>query len=406
MTRNRYQLIGAVIFAVALPAVLRNGLGNHFLNIGSKESTITGTFLAILLGAYLLRRMTLYPGTRSVAYILPAFMISYAIVIAVFFFLRLDYSRAQFLISFASALVWFGFVGLIEPGLKRLGLAVLPFGDAERIVKSDRADWVLWQSSGVLPTATNGIVVDLRADLAPEWERFLANAALAGVPVYHWKQMSESLTGMVDMEHLSENTFGSLGPSSAYLRVKRFADFVAALLAAPFFLLIAIPVALAVRLFDGSPVIFKQTRVGLGGRKFEMLKFRTMRKEEGGHMFTEPFDPRVTRIGGFLRRHRIDELPQIINILRGDMSWIGPRPEAVELAEWYEAQIPFYSYRHIVRPGVSGWAQVNQGNVAEIEAATTKLRYDFYYIKYFSPWLDVLIAAKTARIVLAGVGWR
>jgi lipopolysaccharide/colanic/teichoic acid biosynthesis glycosyltransferase len=99
-------------------------------------------------------------------------------------------------------------------------------------------------------------------------------------------------------------------------------------------------------------------------------------------------------------------LPQLVNILRGDMSWIGPRPEALELAQWYESQIAFYSYRHTVRPGVTGWAQVNQGNVARIEAATGKLQYDFYYIKYFSPWLDLLISAKTVYTVVSGHGVR
>ena len=136
-----------------------------------------------------------------------------------------------------------------------------------------------------------------------------------------------------------------------------------------------------------------------------MLKFRTMRPqaEEGSHFTTEN-DSRVTRVGRFLRRYRLDELPQIVNILKGEMSWIGPRPEALPLATWYESEIPFYAYRHIVRPGITGWAQVNQGNVAEIEAATSKLHYDFFYIKHFSFWLDILIAAKTVRTVLTGFG--
>src|SRR4029079_18708304 len=104
--------------------------------------------------------------------------------------------------------------------------------------------------------------------------------------------------------------------------------------------------------------------------------------------------------GRLLRQYRLDELPQILSIVRGEMSWIGPRPEATTLSTWYEGEIPFYSYRHIVRRGITGWAQVNQGNVAKIEAATGKLHYDFFYIKYFSFWLDLLIAARTVRTVL------
>ena len=125
-----------------------------------------------------------------------------------------------------------------------------------------------------------------------------------------------------------------------------------------------------------------------------------------GELFTLENDKRITRVGGFLRRYRIDELPQVINIVRGEMSWIGPGLSSLPLARWYESKIAFYSYRHIVRPGITGWAQVNQGNVAEIAAATDKLQYDFFYIKNFSPWLDLLISARTLLIMLSGFGAR
>jgi lipopolysaccharide/colanic/teichoic acid biosynthesis glycosyltransferase len=115
-------------------------------------------------------------------------------------------------------------------------------------------------------------------------------------------------------------------------------------------------------------------------------------------------DARITRVGGFLRRARIDEMPQVWNILKGEMSWIGPRPEAEVLSAWYTGDIPFYRYRHVVRPGISGWAQVNQGHVAEVDDIHLKLQYDFFYIKYFSPWLDVLILFRTIRTMLTGFG--
>jgi lipopolysaccharide/colanic/teichoic acid biosynthesis glycosyltransferase len=107
-----------------------------------------------------------------------------------------------------------------------------------------------------------------------------------------------------------------------------------------------------------------------------------------------------------LRRYRIDELPQVVNILRGEMSWIGPRPEAIQLSQWYEREVSFYLYRHIVRPGISGWAQVNQGNVAAVDAAREKLEYDFFYIKHFSFWLDLIIFVKTIRTILTCSGAR
>jgi lipopolysaccharide/colanic/teichoic acid biosynthesis glycosyltransferase len=136
------------------------------------------------------------------------------------------------------------------------------------------------------------------------------------------------------------------------------------------------------------------------------LKLRTMTHKHGGGDYTLKDDERITRSGGFLRHYRIDELPQIVNILRGEMSWIGPRPEAVSLAEWYEREVPFYIYRHIVRPGISGWAQVHQGNVGAVDAARVKLEYDFYYIKHFSFWPAAVIVMKTVRALVTCFGWR
>jgi lipopolysaccharide/colanic/teichoic acid biosynthesis glycosyltransferase len=129
-------------------------------------------------------------------------------------------------------------------------------------------------------------------------------------------------------------------------------------------------------------------------------------EDERGAAMTGHEDDRITRVGAFLRRTRIDELPQIINILKGEMSWIGPRPEALVLSSWYVGEIPFYRYRHVVRPGISGWAQVNQGHVAGVDEVHQKLQYDFFYIKYFSPWLDLLILFRTVKTMATGFGSR
>jgi lipopolysaccharide/colanic/teichoic acid biosynthesis glycosyltransferase len=136
-----------------------------------------------------------------------------------------------------------------------------------------------------------------------------------------------------------------------------------------------------------------------------MLPF-DLEGDERASAVTKDGDDRITRIGSFLRRSRLDELPQIFNILAGEMSWIGPRPEAAVLSTWYTGEIPFYRYRHVVKPGISGWAQVNQGHVAGVDDVHRKLQYDFYYIKYFSPWLDSLIVFSTIRTMLTGFGSR
>ena len=168
-------------------------------------------------------------------------------------------------------------------------------------------------------------------------------------------------------------------------------------------------VALAIKLDDGGPVFFVQKRTGYQAKEFSVFKFRTMKVDQGiederQRAITQDNDPRVTRIGGFMRKTRIDELPQILNILNGTMSWIGPRPEATSLSDWYSEGLAFYKYRFVVRPGVTGWAQVNQGHVAGLNEVNEKLKYDFYYIKHFSPWLDLLIVLRTIRIVISGFG--
>ena len=257
----------------------------------------------------------------------------------------------------------------------------------------------------------DAIVADLRTDMPEDWERFLADRALAGTLVMHVKQMEESLTGRVAIEHLSENNLGSLIPGIVYGRVKRVWDLALVVVTLPILLPFMLLVAIAIRLDTPGPVLFRQERMGYRGTPFSMFKFRTMKHgmeqaDPRVAAMTLHRDDRVTRVGRYLRRTRIDELPQIFNILKGEMSWIGPRPEAVPLSLWYEAELPFYRYRHIVRPGITGWAQVKQGHVAEVGDVLWKLQYDFYYIKNFSFWLDVLIIAGTVKTLVNGFGAR
>ena len=166
--------------------------------------------------------------------------------------------------------------------------------------------------------------------------------------------------------------------------------------------------ALAIRLESPGPALFVQNRVGQKGREFKIYKFRSMRidSERHGAQFATAGDERITRIGRFIRKTRLDELPQFWNILKGDMSLIGPRPEQKAFVENFEHSIPFYNYRHIVKPGISGWAQVMQGYTADNDTTQIKVEYDFYYIKHFSFSLDVLIFFKTIKTMLTGFGAR
>lgn len=196
-----------------------------------------------------------------------------------------------------------------------------------------------------------------------------------------------------------------LNRSVAYDRVKRLGDIGAALagflLAAPVLVL----TALAVKITSKGPIIFKQPRTGLREKPFMIYKFRSMTVgSEKGSKYTAPNDVRFTPIGKFIRKTRLDELPQLWNVLRGDLSLIGPRAEWVDLVRRYEAQFPYYHFRHAVKPGITGWAQVNYSYGASMEDTLEKLNYDLYYVRRYSLTLDVAIVVKTVYMVIFGRG--
>ncbi len=411
LQRQRVQLSGGILAAVLLPWLARHDLSVlEHLTRTSQFNSMIGVFCAVLIGYYLFRQLTKYPGIITTAYILPTFLFSYGLVLAAFFFLRIEYSRLFFAASFVGAQVWFHVAHIVVMRVQRLSFDVLPFGSARRVTEVPGVDWRIVSEDRPRFRAAHGIVADLRQNHDESWETEIAEAAIQGVPVYHYKQIKERLTGRVDIEHLSENNLGSLLPDIVYLRFKRWADLGAALLVLPVFLVVMAGVALLILLRDGRPVFFRQERMGYRGRTFLLWKFRTMRNDAGPAKgtieanMTRDGDPRITPLGRFLRKTRLDELPQIFNVLRGDMSWIGPRPEAVPLSRLYENRLPFYRYRHIVRPGITGWAQVNQGHVSEVDDVLDKLHYDFYYIKNFSIWLDMLITMRTVTTILTGHG--
>jgi len=178
-------------------------------------------------------------------------------------------------------------------------------------------------------------------------------------------------------------------------------------------LLITLPImaviAMLIAIETRGPVVYRQDRVGRGGHKFTLLKFRSMgpdAEKDGKASWAAINDARVTRVGRFIRRARIDELPQLINVLRGEMSFVGPRPERPEFVAMLTQQIPFYAVRHSVKPGITGWAQVRYSYGATVEQAVKKLEYDLYYVKNHTLLLDLLILIDTIRVVMLGEGAR
>lgn len=287
---------------------------------------------------------------------------------------------------------------------------------ADELLESDHADviWIIppdFVGDLELPDRDVTIAVDLGSVLSERMAQFVSSCDVAGYRVRAFSSIYEEHTGRVPLVHVAEGWEIStpLLEVARWLPGKRLADVTMTVLVAPLWLPLSLLVWLYVRIADPKGrVLFLQERVGLEGRPFTMYKFRTMRPdaEVNGPSFAAEHDPRLIRGGSFLRKSRLDELPQLWNVLKGDMSLVGPRAEQVPFVEQFRRLIPFYNHRHMVRPGITGWAQVNYGYADDQADTVEKLTYDLYYIKHMSPVLDLRILWKSVWTVLTGAGAR
>ncbi|MFZ1742760.1 MAG: exopolysaccharide biosynthesis polyprenyl glycosylphosphotransferase [Pontixanthobacter sp.] len=415
LARQSVQFTCYLLFGVIVPLLIWFAGRSPSLTSPIIQSTVPAIVAACLASWYILAKLRLYAKARRLSYVLPVNFLTFAAAISVIFVIRSPYSISLIGSCFIATLL----TSYVLTALTRLGSKiqyVVTGGRVEELKPRPNQEIIMTSQTLEERIDNNDIngslVADLHFDHEDEWERLFAKAALRGIPVYHYRQIMELETGQVRIDRLSENVLGSLIPNLPYMALKRIIDVVSVILLAPVLIPLMLLLGLTIRLDSKGPVLFIQERMGFRGEVFRMVKFRTMHNRDVADdddaqrhdSMTKNDDARITRVGRFLRKVRLDELPQAWNILKGEMSWIGPRPEALSLSEWYEGEIPFYSYRHIVRPGLTGWAQVNQGHVTSVNAVTDKLRYDFYYVKNISHWLDMLIALKTIRVVLGGFG--
>ena len=245
-------------------------------------------------------------------------------------------------------------------------------------------------------------------DADPEQMQLIADLSQKGVTVFDRRHLETLLTGRIKLDELSLNEFDNFSPQNLYTPIKRILDIVITLLMAPFLILITLIVAFLVRADSHGPIFFCQERVGFRGKRFTLYKFRSMYMSEASSrtQFAEKDDARITRIGRLLRTTRLDELPQFWNVLKGDMSIIGPRPEQIEFADRFSRVIPYYGFRHTVYPGITGWAQTMHGYAANEHQTREKLEYDFFYLRNFSVWLDLIICFRTLEVLALRKGAR
>ncbi|MGJ8511149.1 sugar transferase [Glaesserella parasuis] len=366
---------------------------------------IISQFIILALFIILMR----YPGNRSVGFIPSSVISVYGCLILFLAIFRLNYSSLLLISSFFMSLLSGFILYFITIRFSKKRIAIIPLGNIQNLEKITTVDWIKLEKPDLSEKTYDAIVVDLYSeDLAEEWQKFLAETALMNIKIYNAKNLEESLTGRVRSRYFYENDLGTLQPSGIYQIIKRVIDVIAVLVTLPITICIMLITAIAIRLESKGNVLFIQKRVGQGRKEFNLYKFRSMCQdsEKDGAKFATTNDMRITKVGKFIRKTRIDELPQFFNVLKGDMSLIGPRSEQKVFVDKFIKEIPFYNYRHIVKPGISGWAQVIQGYTADVNDTKIKLQYDLYYIKNFSIWLDILIVFKTIKTMLTGFGAR
>ena len=299
---------------------------------------------------------------------------------------------------------------LARPGFHLVGF--VPFG--ERELAAEAAPLLPTQPLADIARShhVSEIVVASRdrRQILPMKE--LLECKLRGVQVLDVTTFFEQEGGLIELESLNTSwlVFAD-GFRQGFSRttIKRLFDIIASILLLVLALPVMAVVALAIWIDDRGPVLYRQERVGQGGAGFLLLKFRSMRihaEHDGAPKWASENDARVTRVGRIIRKLRLDELPQAVNVLRGDMSFVGPRPERQFFVSDLEKRIPFYSYRHTLKPGITGWAQVNYPYGASVDDAREKLKYDLYYVKNNSLFLDFIILIQTIQVVIFQKGSR
>lgn len=374
----------------------------QFLNV------LCGALIGYLISSVTLHNLGRFPGNRPLSYMIPVLTVSLLSITAGIIFTRIDYSRSVLLLSLCVVPIVTYSEFKLRQHLQTGRYAVIPFGFYQELIRLNPSKFYALEEPSLTTPDTIGIIVDSNEQLPAEWQQFIAAELSKDTPVMDSVAAYESISGKSPLHHYGELAGHELLPSQAYLTAKRLLESSLILASAPITLPFIVIVAIAVKLESKGPAFFVQRRIGKGGREFSMYKIRSMRtdSEVNGAQFAGEDDPRITRIGKFIRKMRIDELPQFLNILKGDMALIGPRPEQAAFVEEFEKVIPLYSFRHIVRPGITGWAQVTHGYAADEDETREKLAHDFYYVKNLSIWLDLDIVFKTIKTMLTGFGAR
>ena len=405
----------ATLFA-AIAQTMYGGMPTYAITL----DTVWLCLAACIPATLLVDRFVHTPATEGSIWIVFSTAAVFGILLAFFGVTHGLYSRAVLILAFLIESGWLilGVHWLIRGRTLRLGVCepeVLHLLSAARQavespVNRMRAELVSTTDLDTL-AQLDGVVIDRYSTKDEALRRLITALKLGGVRIYSADHVHELLTGRLSLQQTEDSFLDDSSGKVLYALLKRGLDVAGALILLAFAIVPMGLIAVLIRITSPGPALFRQARVGVHGRPFEMLKFRTMYLRPNQRESTEPESSdeaagRVTPLGRWLRKFRLDELPQLINVLQGTMSLIGPRPEWTATAGAFFEDIAHYPYRHLVRPGITGWAQVNQGHVSELADARIKLEFDLYYVKHLSFPLDLVIGIRTVRTVLTGFGAR
>lgn len=399
-----YHVIGLIVITAYLFIFI---LDRRYISI---PDTIINSVILVnltyLLTAISLPQVSKYLFLERKYYILPLLVMAYCIAIATIVMLRIDYSRTYLIQGFFISFLFLYSTAYFRKNSKKLSLYAISNFDMTPLTKHKNIQLTVVDKYSCISDIKYGLVVDLHHNLTAEQEKFIADCSINNIRVFHSESIREMVEGKVQTNHLSENSIGTLQPNPIYFHIKRFWESILIIATLPITLPIMIITAILIKLENPGPAMFIQERVGQGGHVFRIYKFRSMtvRPKDAESKFATEEQTRVTRVGKIIRKFRIDELPQFFNVLKGEMALIGPRPEQESFVEQFEQEIPFYGYRHMVKPGITGWAQTVQGYADDVDSTREKLAHDLYYIKHLSMWLDLNIVLKTIKTVLTGFG--
>ena len=407
INRSLLLLLAWIIFGVILVTALTSFfVYNTFLFWNDMK---TRTFISISIIIYLLfsilsLRINRFSYREQLGLVLFILSVGMSVFLTIIAIGRLYYSRSYLVYYYIFSFIWIGIGFYFFKNPKNSFFLLCPWGLCLELAKNSGRKWEMLETPQL--KKCDGIIVDLHEKIEPQWMRLIANASLINLPVYHAATIYEKTAGKVSAIHLNEGILSTYKVNIVYFRIKSILEKILIMLFSPLLIFAVILVSIIIKMDSKGPVFFIQERAGRKGKPFKMYKFRSMitESEKDGARFTSTDDKRITKIGNILRKYRIDEIPQFLNILKGEMSLIGPRPEQVVFSNKFEKEIPFYAYRHLVNPGITGWAQVNHGYAAGTEETETKLEYDLYYVKYMGFWLDLIVILKTLKTIMTGFG--